>query len=187
VTEDHHPVFRAYASRKQALVVIAALAPMIVLAAWVLVINSHFPPAVRLVFGLMILVFALILVGPIRGLLMSGPMLQVSSDGFRWRAWSDATIPWDGVEKWAVKGLLGTRYVTVWLLEPAQYPATTAARWTQRYNGWLGHGHISIPGGGMNRPPEDTEAAFRAFAPKAPLPADPRLARRLARARDRRR
>ncbi len=180
------PSFRAYGSKKQALVVIAAFAPMLTSFAWALVINSTYPIAVRLGFALLIGVSALILVGPLHRLVTRGPVLEVGEDGFCWRGWSGETIPWEAVERWKPVTYLGTRYVTLWLCDPARHPASTAARWTQWANGWFGQGDISIPGGGLNRSFDDIARAFGRLAPKPPLPDDPRLARRLQRARDRR-
>lgn len=184
MTDRSAPSFKAYASQKQALVVVASLAPMISLMAWVLVINSTFPIAVRIGFGLMIGFFALILVGPSRAFRTQGPMLEVGPEGFRWQAWSAGTIPWDAVERWKVTSTLGNPYVTIWFHEPSRYPATTTARWTQYFNGWVSQGHMAVPAGGLNRRFEEIAAAFKTFAPKAPLPTDPRLARRLENARE---
>ena len=161
--------FRAYGSRKQALIVIAALAPMLTGMGWTLVVNSTYPLGVRLFFASMLVLFALVLVGPVHRLIIRGPSLEVGVDGFRFRGWSAEKIGWDAVDRWKPITYLGIRYVTIWLHEPHQHRATTAARRTQRANGWFGHGDISITGGGLNRSSDEVVRAFKQYAPKAPL------------------
>lgn len=177
--------FSAHGSKKQALVVIAALAPMLTGMTWTLVVNSTYPFGIKLFFATMLGVFGLILVGPIHRLFARGPMVEVGEEGFRWRGWSDETITWDAVERWKLTNYLGMRYVSVWLCEPERHRATTAARWTQWANGWFGHGDISVSSGGLNRPFEELASAFGQFAPKPPLPKDARSARRRQGARNR--
>ena len=158
--------FRAYGSRKQALVVIAALPPMLTGMGWTLVVNSTYPLGIRLFFAAVLGLFALVLVGPVHRLVTQGPMLEVSVDGFRWRGWSTETISWDAVERWKTTTYLGIRYVTIWLHEPHRHRSTTAARWTQGVNAWFGHGDISLTGGGLNRSSDEVIRAFKQFAPK---------------------
>ena len=181
-TSEH---FQAYPSRKQAIVVIAALAPILILFLWALVINSVFPIGVRLLFAMMIGFFSLILIGPARSIFVEGPMLEISRDGFRWRAWSRDIIPWTAVTTWKVTSYLGIKYVTVWLKEPHRHRSTTMSRWAQYFNHWVGQGQISVPGGGLTTTFEEVAAAFRIYGPKQLLPDDPRLARRMRRARNR--
>ena len=181
------PPFRAFASKKKALVMIAAFTPMLILMAWPNVVISHDPPAFRVVFGAMIAFVSLILLRPVRNLLMRGPMLEVSADGFSWRAWSKETIPWCAVMRWQTKSYLGSRYLTVWLREPQRHPGPVGTRLARYHNSWIGQGDISIPEGGFTCSLDDISAAFARHAPLAPLPPDPRLARRLQRARQNRR
>ena len=158
--------FRAYGSRKQALVVIAALTPMLTGMGWTLVVNSTYPLGIRLFFAAILGLFALVLVGPVHRLVTQGPMLEVSVDGFRWRGWSTETIPWNAVERWKTNTYLGIRYITIWLHEPHRHRSTTAARWTQGVNAWFGHGDISLTGGGLNRSSDEIIRAFKQVAPK---------------------
>lgn len=178
------PVFQTWASKKQALVSIAAVTPFLTGLTWTLVVNSTYPMGIRLLFATMIGIFALILVGPLHRLFTCGPTLEINEHGFMWRGWSPRQIPWEAVERWKQVSYLGTRYITVWLRDPHRYPSSTAAGWTQWANGWLGQGHISIPSGALNSSFDEIVTAFGRFAPKPPLPSDPRLARRTQRNRD---
>lgn len=183
MTLDRDLSFRAYASKKQAAVVIASLAPMISIMTWVLVLNASFPIVARIIYAVILLLFALVLVSPLRGLISRGPILCLTRNGIMWQSWSHETIPWAAVERWRMKSFLGITYLSVWLNEAERYPAARLSHWTYRLNHLFKLGQIAIPCAGMNRGSKEIEEAFAALAPRPPLPTDPRLARRLARAR----
>ena len=155
--------FRAYASKKQVVVVFAALAPMLTGMGWTLVINSTYPMGIRLSFATILGVFALVLVAPMHRFFTRGPMFEVSEAGLLWRGWSTETISWDAMKRWKSTSYFGVRYITIWLHEPHQHRATTAARWTQSVNGWFGHGDISISAGGLNKSFDQVAQAFDHF------------------------
>lgn len=178
--------FYGYASRKQAVVMIAGFTPLLTLLAWSAVINASDPMVLRLAFFALTGTSALLLVGPLHRLLVRGPIITVDARGFKWRGWSGKTIPWEAVDRWKTTRCLNIRYVTIWLRDPRDHRSTTPARWTQWANSWLKQGHISIPEGGLRQSHEEVASAFSRFAPKPPFPDDPRLARRLLRSRNRR-
>jgi hypothetical protein len=168
-------LFRAYASRKQALVVLAAFLPMLVLFTWNLPLHPDMPVAGRIIGALLVMPVAAMVVAPLRTLFASGPVLEISSSGIFWRSWSPQPIPWSAVERWSVKRMLGVNFVTLWLKEPEAHRSNTVMGWLQRPNRWMGFGDIAIGSGGMNRSFKQLATAITDLAPS---PADPRLARR---------
>lgn len=185
MTDTAQRIFRAYVSRKQAVVLLAAFVPMVVLFTWNLPLHPDLPMAGRVLAALVVLPTFALVVGPVQSLLATGPQLEVSPEGILWRNWSGQLIQWGSVDRWGVKRFFGFSYVTLWLKDPDAFRPATFGGWLQRSNRWLGFGDIAINPGGTNRSFEQLAEAFSAIAPKPPLPVEPKLARRLAQARAR--
>ncbi|WP_458096811.1 hypothetical protein [Roseomonas sp. WA12] len=164
---------------------IAGLAPLISAITAALIVHPASPLGLK--------IFAVLVVTPLlawmainlRLALQSRPLLIVDEAGVTWSRWSEQTIPWDAVERWQRRRYLMSDYVTVWLKDPSAHPPSLVQRLMSWGNRGLNFGHVTISGGGMDRSYTEMARAFADFAPKPPLPDDPRLARRLAAARAR--
>lgn len=176
--------FVAYPNRRAMVVVIAGMAPLVAAIVAAQVLHPAAPLVLR--------VFALLVLTPVvigmfvclRLALQNRPVLTIDRHGFTWTRWSDRPIPWDAVERWQRKRYLFNDYLTIWLKDPSAYPGKPIQRLLSIGNRGLNFGHVTIATG-MDRSFEEMMRAFTDFAPKPPLPEDPRLARRLLRARAR--
>ncbi|WP_424810899.1 hypothetical protein [Roseococcus sp. YIM B11640] len=183
---ETRPPFRAYAYRRGLVILIAVMMPLVAPCFTATVLLPDAPLALRilgLVVLLPIIVWMLLSVGM---LFDSRPVLEVDEHGFLWRRWSETPIPWSAVDRWQARPHMGIAYVTVWLKDPASNPPGWVHAILRPGNKWLGMGDVTIPGGGLDRGFDEVAAAFGHFAPKPPLPLEPRLARRLEAARRKR-
>lgn len=178
-------MFQARSSKLQTLVVMAMIWPILVTGAVNLPLHPTAPLAVRVIGALIVLPLVIWLVLCLRALAADGPVIEVDRHGLTWRRWSPEPIPWSAVERWRVKSWMGSRFVTLWLKDRRAHPATTINGWLAPGNRALGFGDITLNTGGTDQDFEALVEAVRAHAPLPPLPEDPRLARRLARARER--
>lgn len=180
------PPFRAYASRRGLVILIAVMMPLVASGFTALVLLPGNPLALRIV-GLAILLPLVIWMLLSAGMLLDRrPVLEIDEQGLLWRRWSETRIPWSAVERWQARPHMGTAYLTLWLRETGAPPPSWVHAILRPGNKWLGMGDVTIPGGGLDRGFDDMAAALAHFAPRPPLPLEPRLARRLEKARQRR-
>ena len=178
--------FTAYSSRLQLLVVTAGVLPLVVIGAVSLPLLPGAPLAARLI-GLVILAPLLTwLAINVRLVFFRKPIIEVDGEGLLWRRWSRKRIGWDAVQRWQVRRHMGIAFVTLWLHQPSEYRSTTIHRLLAPANKWLGMGDVTLNAGGTNRSFEELAAAIGRYAPPPELPEDPRLARRLLAAREKR-
>lgn len=178
-------MFVARSSKLQILVVMASILPILVVGAVNLPLHPSAPFAVRIIGGLILLPFLIWMLLCLKALAGDGPVIEIDRKGLLWHRWSPQRIPWSAVERWQVKSWMGATFVTLWLKDRHAYPSTTINAWIAPGNRALGFGDITLNAGGTDRDFEELVAAFRTHAPLPPLPPDPRLARRLAAARER--
>lgn len=178
--------FTAYSSRLQLIVVTAGMLPIVVIGAMSLPLLPGAPLAARLI-GLVILapVVTWLMIN-MRLVFFQKPVIEIDGDGLLWRRWSRKRIGWDAVRSWQVKRHMGVEFVTLWLHDPSEHRSTTVHRLLTPGNRWLGMGDVTLNAGGTNRSFDDLAAAIGRYAPPPELPDDPRLARRLLAAREKR-
>lgn len=180
------PPFRAHASRRGLVILIAVLMPLVASCFSATVLLPGHPLALRIA-GVAILLPLIIWMGLSAGMLFDRrPILEIDEQGLLWRRWSDSRIPWSAVDRWQTRPHMGNAFVTLWLRDWRAHPPGWVHAILRPGNKWLGMGDVTIPGGGMDRGFDEMAAAFAHFAPRPPLPLDPRLARRLEAARQRR-
>ncbi|SHI93065.1 hypothetical protein SAMN02745194_01408 [Roseomonas rosea] len=180
--------FVAYPNRRAMVVVVASLAPLVAAILASQLLHPAAPFGLRLFALLVLIALAIGIAVCLRLALQKRPVLIVDRHGFTWTRWSDRPIPWEAVERWQRKRYLFNDYLTIWLKDPSAHPGKPIQRLLGFGNRKLNFGHVTIATG-MDRSFEEMMRAFSDFAPKPPLPEDPRLARRLlsARAREERR
>ncbi|MBP0492903.1 hypothetical protein [Roseomonas indoligenes] len=183
--KPERPAFVAYPNRRSMVVVIAAMAPLVSLILAALVVHPAAPLVLRIISALIAAPIVVWMVLSLILALQRRPLLVIDAAGVTWSRWSDRPIPWNALEHWQRRRYINSDFVTIWLKDPAAYRPGPLQRFQAWGNRGLGFGHLTLSGGGMDRSFTEMAQAFADFAPKPPLPDDPRLARRLAAARAR--
>lgn len=178
--------FTAYASRLQLLTVSAGILPLITIGMVSLPLLPGAPLAARLIGLLIVLPVITWLLINLRLLAFRKPIIEIDQHGLLWRRWSPRPIDWSAIQRWQVKRHMGIEFVTLWLHDPSQHRSTTIHRLLAPFNKRLGMGDIAINAGGTHRSFDELVAAIARYAPAPALPTDPRLARRIQAARDKR-
>lgn len=161
--------FVAYASRLQAILVIAAMFPLFPLVLLNLILLPGAPWFLRVMGVVIIAPVVIWLVVTMRLIFLREPVLEIDGRGILWRRWSGERIPWTAIERWSARGAVGMPYVTLWLREPERHPARTISRLVSHANRRLGFGHLTLSTGGTNRTMPELIAAVRAYAPELPI------------------
>jgi hypothetical protein len=183
--QPDRPPLVAYPNRRGSVVVIAGMAPIVCAITAALIVHPASPTVLRIIGSLTVAPMLLGMVTLLRLSLQRRPLLVIDERGVTWSRWSDRTIPWEAVERWQRRHFIMNDYVTFWLKDQSAYPPFPIQRLMSWGNRRLNFGHVTISGAGMDRSFAELTRAFADFAPKPPLPDDPRLARRLAAARAR--
>ncbi|WP_159999772.1 hypothetical protein [Roseomonas sp. 18066] len=179
------PGFVARPARRQALVVLAILMPILVFGAIGLPLHPEAPAVMRGIGLLILLPLAAWAVQCLRALLDQRPLIALDAEGLLWRRWSGQRIPWSAFGPWQERGIGFGPMLCFWLARPADHPPGMLQGLLRPANRWLGFGDIALSAAGTDRRFEELAAALRRFAPPPPLPADPALARRVLKARAR--
>jgi hypothetical protein len=177
-------MFTAYVSRLKLLVAMAAFLPILVIGLMAMPLHPGAPLAMRLIGAVILAPLLVWFLLALRLLALSLPVIEMDAEGLIWRRWSARRIPWSAIERWQVKSTLGIPFATLWLADRRAYPPLPIQRLLAIGNRWLGYGDLTLNASGTDGEFADLVAALQQRLPP-PLPAQPRLARRLTRARER--
>lgn len=150
-------MFVAHPSRWKALAALLLIGGIAIVGTVGLVLPADAPWWARL-WGLGIVVpLALWCVQLSRQAFTDRPLIEADAEGIVWHRWSPQRIPWSAVKGWQDRHYINTRQFSLWLKDPAKYPATTINRWLGIGNRWLGFGHVTFSAAGTDR----TDAELR--------------------------
>lgn len=183
--QPQRPPFVAYPNRRGSVVMIAGMAPLVCAITAALIVHPASPLGLKIFASLIVAPLLVWMAINLRLALQRKPLLVIDERGVSWSRWSGRMIPWEAMERWQRRRYIMSDYVTVWLKDQSAHPPSLVQWLISWGNRGLNFGHVTISGGGMDRSFAEMAAAFADFAPKPPLPDDPRLARRLAAARAR--
>ena len=110
-----------------------------------------------------ILMFGLFVVGGLRELLRTQPVIEVGPQGITWRRWSDQVVPWSAITRVAVRRVRYQRFVCLWLADPAAYPPARKFGKMSWANKALGFGDLPLATGGLDRRTDELAAAIGAY------------------------
>lgn len=111
------------------------------------------------------LLFGLFIVGGVRQLQRTEPVIEIGPEGVIWRRWSEQLVPWSAITRAAVRRVRYQRFVCLWLAEPAAYPPARRFGKLSRLNKTLGFGDLPLATGGLDRRTDELIAAIEVYRP----------------------
>ena len=166
--------FVAHASKGKILLILLGGVVLIAASGFILLNPGEFADYVR-IFGILIPIAWIAWVGIvffgacsllwIRQMTRSGPVIELSSAGLRWRNWSDDLIPWSAFMRAELTQIQRQRFVSLWLRDPGAYRSTTLVGRLAGANKAMGFGDIALGSQGTDRSFDELVAAVHAHAP----------------------
>ena len=90
----------------------------------------------------------------------TGDVMRISAQGIYYRYWSEATIPWNAIEKIIIWSYRGQKTIVLKLVDVSQYPASSTWRKLVSLNSRTAGGDIAI---NLARTNLSTRRALRAI------------------------
>ena len=166
--------FVAHASKGKILLILLGGVVLIGAAGFMLLYPGEFPEYAR-IFGILIpiawiawvavIFFGLCSLLWIRQMMRSGPVIEISSAGLRWRNWSDDLIPWGAFTRAEITSMQRQRFVSLWLRDPGAYRSSTILGRLAGANKAMGFGDIALGAQGTDRGFDELAEAVHAHAP----------------------